>query len=61
VVVVDFGDFGGLPRALAEPLRSYLRAFRVEPLGGDVLADAASVQRGPGSYYVVATFSAAPS
>jgi S-adenosylmethionine-diacylgycerolhomoserine-N-methlytransferase len=59
VVVVDFADFGGLPRALAEGFRSYLRAFRVEPLDHDVLAGATSVVHGPGRYYVVATFSAA--
>ncbi|HEY4013545.1 MAG TPA: class I SAM-dependent methyltransferase [Polyangiaceae bacterium] len=59
VVVVDFGDFGGLPRPVADAFRAYLRAFRVDPLDGDALAGAASVVHGPARYYVVATFSAA--
>jgi S-adenosylmethionine-diacylgycerolhomoserine-N-methlytransferase len=60
VVVVDFGDFAGMPQPLGDAFRAYLRAFRVEPLEGDVLAGAMSVGRGPARYYVVATFSAMP-
>jgi S-adenosylmethionine-diacylgycerolhomoserine-N-methlytransferase len=56
VVVVDFGDLTGLPGSLARAFYAYLKAFHVRPLGGSILADADSVQFGPGRYYVVARF-----
>jgi S-adenosylmethionine-diacylgycerolhomoserine-N-methlytransferase len=59
VVVVDFGDFGGMPSALTRPFRRYLHAFRVEPLDDAILAGANSLRFGPGRYYVVARFAKA--
>jgi S-adenosylmethionine-diacylgycerolhomoserine-N-methlytransferase len=56
VVVVDFADFAGWPEAAANAFRSYLETFRVKPLASDDLRDAASIRRGPGGYYVCATF-----
>jgi S-adenosylmethionine-diacylgycerolhomoserine-N-methlytransferase len=56
VVVVDFGDLGGLPPSIARPFRAYLGAFRVEPLDAEALDGARSVRFGHGRYYVVATF-----
>jgi S-adenosylmethionine-diacylgycerolhomoserine-N-methlytransferase len=56
VVVVDFADFAGLPVRAADAFRSYLGTFRVRPLGADDLRGAAAIRRGPGGYYVRATF-----
>jgi len=56
VVVVDFADFAGWPQRAARAFRTYLETFRVKPLASDDLRDAASVRRGPGGYYVCATF-----
>lgn len=56
VVVVDFADFAGWPEAAANAFRSYLGTFRVKPLASDDLRDASSIRRGPGGYYVCATF-----
>jgi S-adenosylmethionine-diacylgycerolhomoserine-N-methlytransferase len=60
VVAVDFGDFGGLPAPVARAFRAYLRAFRVEPLDGAVLAGARSIRYGPARYYVIARFAREP-
>ncbi len=59
VVIVDFGDFGGIPTRLAEAFRSYLRAFHVAPLDAAALAGATSIRWGPGRYYVLAEFAKA--
>jgi len=56
VVVVDFADFAGWPERAASAFRAYLGTFRVKPLASDDLRGAASVRRGPGGYYVCATF-----
>jgi S-adenosylmethionine-diacylgycerolhomoserine-N-methlytransferase len=56
VVIVDFADLAGLPGVLARAFRGYLNAFHVRPLDAAVLADAASVEFGPGRYYVIARF-----
>jgi S-adenosylmethionine-diacylgycerolhomoserine-N-methlytransferase len=56
VVVVDFADFAGWPARVADLFRSYLRSFRVRPLGAEDLRGAAAIERGPGGYYVRATF-----
>ncbi len=56
VVVVDFGDLGGLPPRVASAFRSYLKAFHVEPLSVADVADASSVTWGPRRYYVIARF-----
>ena len=60
VLVVDFADFGGLPTPVARGLRSYLRAFHVDPLDQALLEGATSVRFGPGRYYVVAVFGPLP-
>jgi S-adenosylmethionine-diacylgycerolhomoserine-N-methlytransferase len=57
VVLVDFGDFAGLPAPVARAFRAYLHAFHVEPLDDTTLAGATSLRFGPGRYYVVARFS----
>ena len=56
VVVIDFGDLGGLPAPIANPFRTYLRAFHVTPLDGASLEGATSVRWGPGRYSVLARF-----
>jgi S-adenosylmethionine-diacylgycerolhomoserine-N-methlytransferase len=56
VIVVDFADFAGWPKRAANAFRSYLETFRVKPLASDDLRDASSIRRGPGGYYVSATF-----
>lgn len=55
VVVVDFGDLGSLWGPVRSPLRSFLKAFHVEPLDEAVLAPhAPRMAWGPGHYYVIA-------
>ncbi len=55
VVVVDFGDLGNLWGPLRSPLRTFLKAFHVEPLDETVLAPhAPRLAWGPGRYYVIA-------
>jgi S-adenosylmethionine-diacylgycerolhomoserine-N-methlytransferase len=61
VVVVDFADFAGWPAGAADAFRSYLGTFRVKPLGAEDLRGASTVRRGPGGYYVCATFARAAS
>jgi S-adenosylmethionine-diacylgycerolhomoserine-N-methlytransferase len=56
VVVVDFGDFQGIPGPLADTFRSYLRTFHVVPLDEQTLDGATTIRWGPGRYYVVARF-----
>ncbi len=56
VVVVDFGDFAGLPAAVASAFRSYLSAFHVDPLSAMDLASARSITWGPRRYYAIARF-----
>jgi S-adenosylmethionine-diacylgycerolhomoserine-N-methlytransferase len=56
VVVVDFWEFDGWPSAPATAFRSYLGKFRVKPLAAHDLEGAATLRRGPGGYYVAATF-----
>lgn len=56
VLIVDFGDFEGLPRPIARALRHWLAAFRVHPLAAAALAAHAPALRwGPGRYYLIAT------
>lgn len=55
IVVVDFADGLGLPRALRRGLHSWLAAFHVTPLdAGTLFRDAISVEFGPGRYWVMA-------
>ncbi|MNS52032.1 hypothetical protein D3C72_847340 [compost metagenome] len=55
VVVVDFGDLGGVWGPVRSPLQAFLRAFHVEPLDEAVLAPHGGTrQTGPGGYFVIA-------
>lgn len=59
VVVVDFGDLGGLWKPFRGPLRRFLEAFHVTPLDARVLAPhQPRLSWGPGRYYVIARLSA---
>lgn len=56
VVVVDFGDLGGLRPSARGLLRSWLDLFHVTPLDPAVLAPhRPTITDGPGRYYVIAT------
>jgi S-adenosylmethionine-diacylgycerolhomoserine-N-methlytransferase len=55
VVVVDFGDFGGLPRIFARTMTEWLALFHVHPVKEAVLAArGAKITWGPLRYYLVA-------
>jgi S-adenosylmethionine-diacylgycerolhomoserine-N-methlytransferase len=55
VIVVDFGDLGGIWAPLRGPLQRFLRAFHVEPLDEAVLAPHGGTREyGPGRYFVIA-------
>lgn len=57
VVVVDFADLAGLPAPMAAALRGWLQTFHVTPLVTDeLIAQGASLDFGPGHYFVVARF-----
>ena len=61
VVVVDFGDCGGLPAPLGAALRAFLRRFHVEPLDlAPLRARGAEVRHGPLRYYFIARLPAQP-
>jgi S-adenosylmethionine-diacylgycerolhomoserine-N-methlytransferase len=55
VVVIDFGDFAGLPRIFARTMIDWLALFHVQPVRPEMLrARGAQVTWGPGRYYLVA-------
>ncbi len=55
VVVVDFGDLSSLWQPFQGPLRTFLKAFHVEPLDETILAShQPRLTWGPGRYYVIA-------
>jgi S-adenosylmethionine-diacylgycerolhomoserine-N-methlytransferase len=55
VVVVDFGDLGGLPRPLRAALTTWLGWFHVRPLDTTPLvARGARLSWGPGRYWMMA-------
>jgi S-adenosylmethionine-diacylgycerolhomoserine-N-methlytransferase len=59
VAVVDFADMATMPLTLRATLRTWLRAYRVRPLGSDVLdGGGARVLYGPMRYYAIARFPA---
>lgn len=54
IVVVDFGDQGGMPGLAGDALRVWLKWFHVHPLDPRILeAHGATVVWGPARYYVV--------
>jgi len=58
LVVVDFGDLDGVPRALRRPFVRWLDAFHVRPQPGSFFTKrGAQLVRGPLGYYRIATFS----
>lgn len=60
VVVVDFGDLGGLPW-LAGPLHRFLRSFHVAAPAPHLLeAQGGALRWGPGRYFVVAEMGTNP-
>lgn len=59
VVVVDFGDFEGLPLNLGEPFRRWwLNAFHVEPLDYELVRRADHLEHGLGRYWFLAELAA---
>ncbi len=54
VVIVDFADCAGLPRALREGFARFLRSFHVAPLDEGALGGEAVVRYGPARYYLIA-------
>ncbi len=59
VVVVDFGDGLGLPRAARSLLHGWLREFHVEPLSAELFGQReARLRFGPGRYWLSASLEA---
>jgi S-adenosylmethionine-diacylgycerolhomoserine-N-methlytransferase len=61
VIVVDFGDFHGVPRRVGRLFRRWLDAFHVRPVDRALLAtERAKVEEGPLGYYRIARLPPAP-
>lgn len=55
VVLVDFGDFGEMPRRFGQSMNQWLRAFHVHPPSEAWLrSKGASISFGAGRYYMIA-------
>jgi S-adenosylmethionine-diacylgycerolhomoserine-N-methlytransferase len=60
VVIVDFGDFEGMPGAFPVLMRKWLATFHVYPVDISMLeALGATITWGPGRYFFIATVPAA--
>ncbi len=59
LVVVDFGDFGGIPRIPREGLRAWLRTFHVvAPSLSGIGVPVSHLEHGIGNYFTIAIFDA---
>ena len=55
VVIVDFGDMGGMARPLREGLRTWLHTFHVNPIDlGLVRGEGSQIHIGPFGYFFIA-------